>query len=405
MGGQFAPAPSGQFGPARGGQFSPASSGQFDRFLHLSGCQMKKPPAEDTTIIKIDLTGVRHDIPFSINNIVHDLRLIKLEANANSFIKYFNGYIGKNYIISINQDKVILFSSDGAYKTIISFNGKGPNDFESIDGWDVDKDERYFLFHSYGRNYINKYNLGTNNFEDNIPFKNMGPITNLQIMNDTLICILPYMYANYDYVFFYQNFSGQVINGKKKNPATYKGPWVGKTPVFIKMTDNSIIFQPSESDTIFKIVGIELKPIISIKNKKLQQKGDLTSGSNISFLNICGKYIILHKADLEIRRSTNLVSVNVLKHDYIIFDSEKNKVSYLNPLSLDYSGVRITIPTLINYINDNQFLAVYQALELKNYFKDALKKEFNNTRRKQITKTYNEISENDNPILITGVSN
>lgn len=372
--------------------------------LILSGCQVKPPPTEDS-IIKIDLTGTRHDIPFSINDITHDLRLIKLEANSNSFIKYFNGYIGKSYIISLNQEKVILFESNGTYKTIISSYGRGPKDFEGIDGWDVDKDEKYFLFHSYGRNYINKYNLRTNNFEDNIPFRNMGRITNLQVLNDTLICILPYMYANYGYVFFYQNFSGQILTGVKKDPVSHKGPRAGKTPVFKKTADNSIIYQPSESDTVFKIVGNELKPIISITNKKPQQKGDLTYGSNISFLNICGNNIILHKADFEILQTYNSVSINVLKHDYIVYDSEKNVVSYMNPFSLEYSGIQIKIPSLINYINDNQFVASYQALEFKNYFNDALKIEFDNSRRKQITNTYNQVSENDNPIIITGISN
>jgi hypothetical protein len=370
------------------------------------GCQRKpSPKVEQGGIIKIDLTKDIPEKPFVINSITEDLRLIKLEANSNSFIKYFNGFIGKKYIISFNQDKVLLFSSTGAFKCTIAKYGKGPNDFIGIDGWDVDSEEKFLIFHNYGRNYINRFNLKTESFEDNIPFKDMGRMTNLQLINDTSLCLLPYIYSGSRYLFYYQNLSGLITGGIKKEPTSHRGPWAGRAPVFFKRTDNSIIFHPSESDTVFIITGNALQPNISILNTEPQKNGNVTRGTNVSFQAICKNLIILRRTDFEILQTDNSLSINSRKNDYVTFDTVLKAVSIINPFYLDYSGIRIKCPILVNFINNNQFLAVYQALDFKNSLNETLKKELDNKKRLLIIKLIEQISENDNPILIIGTLN
>jgi hypothetical protein len=370
------------------------------------GCQDNPPPKVDQGgIIKIDLTQDIPEKPFVINSITGDLRLIKLEANSNSYIKYFNGFVGKKYIISINQDKVILFTPTGTYKCTITNFGKGPNDFIGIDGWDVDSEEKFLFFHDYGRTYINKFNLKTESFEDNLPFKNKVRITNLQLINDTSICILPYVYSGSEYLFYYQNLSGLITGGIKKEPTSHKGPWAGRSPVFSKDKDKSIFFHPSESDTVFKIIGNDLQPFISILNSEPQKKGNVTTGTNVAFHAICKNQIILRRTNFEIIQTDKTLGINSRKIEYLTFDTVQKVVSIINPFYLDYSGIRILCPTIVNFINDNQFVAVYQAVDFKNFMDEALKKELDSKKRSLIMRLNEETSENDNPLIIVGTLN
>lgn len=370
------------------------------------GCKEKPPQkVNQYETIKIDLTQDIHERPFVINSITGNLRLIRLEANSNSYINYFNGFIGKKYIISISSDKVILFSSTGTYKCTIAHYGKGPNDFTGIDGWDVDSEEKFLFFHDYGRNYINKYNFKTEKFENNIPFKDKVRITNLQLINDTSFCVLPYIYSGSEYLFYYQNLSGLITGGIKKEPASHKGPWAGRTPVFSRGTDNSILFHPSESDTVFKIIGNDLHPFISISNPEPQTMGNVTTGTNIAFNAISNNKIILRRTYFEITQTDKALGINSRKIEYLTFDTIQKLVSIINPFYLDFSGIRIICPTIVNFINDNQFLAVYQALDFKNILNEALKIEIDIKKRSIIIRLIEETNENDNPIIIVGTLN
>ena len=370
------------------------------------GCQEKAPQkVEQGGIIKIDLTKDIPEKPFVINSITGDLRLIKLEANSNSYINYFSGFIGKKYIISFNQDKVILFSSTGTYKCTISNSGKGPNDFIGIDGWDVDSEEKFLFFHDYGRSYINKFNLKSESFEDNIPFKNIGRITNLQLINDTSLCILPYIYSGSEYLFYYQNLSGLITGGVRKEPSSHKGSRAVRVPVFSKWPDKSILFHPSESDTVFKIIENDLLPSISILKTKPQIKGNVTTGTNVSFQAISKNLIILRMTDFETLQADKLLSTSTKKNEYVTFDTTQKVVSIINPFYLDYSGIRIKCPTLVNFLNDNQFAAIYQALDFKNIMKEALLEDLDNKKRSLIMRLNEQTSENDNPVIIVGTLN
>lgn len=372
------------------------------------GCQNKasqKQKVEQGGIIKIDLTKNIPEKSFVINNIIGDLRLIKLEANSNSYVNYFRGFIGKKYIISFNQDKLLLFSSTGTYKGTIANRGKGPNDFVGIDGWDVDSEEQFLFFHDYARSYINKFNLKSKSFEDNIPFKNIGRITNLQLINDTSFCILPYIYSGSGYLFYYQSLSGLITGGIKKEPISHKGAWSGRVPVFSKCSDKSILFHPSESDTVFKIIGDTLFPSISILSTKPQKKGNVTTATNVAFEAISNNHVILRMTDTETLQTDKLLSTKVSNTRYVTFDTTQKVVSINNPFYLDYSGIRIKCPMLVSFINDNQFIASYQALDFIKIMKEVLLEELDNKKRSLIMRLIEQTSENDNPVIIVGTLN
>lgn len=368
--------------------------------LHSSIGSEKQDSTGVSTVI--DLTKSYDDISLRLDDFAEDFKIIKLEAKNNSKIRYFNGFIGDKYIISVESDKILQFSSNGKFIAVIARMGRAPDEYQSVTAWDVDREEQYFVFHDNGKNYIRRFNLRSSKHESNIPFTSKGRLTNLQIINDTVISILPFLYSNYGYLYFYQSLNGKIIEGKKHDPVTSKGPWSGKNPVFKKSDDNSIFFQPSESDTVFKVSGTKIKPVISILIEKPQVNGGTTKGYNVAFLYEDSKKILLKKTGFEIQRTATSLSTNVLNNEFILFDKNSNKPFRITPFYHDYFGVQLDIP-LISFNNDNQFVVEFQALKLKKLLKDALEiQNIPESSRIKLQQLDREISEFDNPILVTG---
>ncbi len=368
----------------------------------IPGCnQLNKVDAVEDVLV-LDFTKKYDEISFKLSDISDDIKLVRLETTDNSLIKYFNGYVGEKYIISVGNDKVMQFSADGKFMRTIAVRGKGPGEFTQIDAWDIDENEQFFLYHNNSKNYIDKYNLDSGQHERNIPFVEYGYLSKLLSINDSTLAILPGMFSRYGYLYFYQSIGGQIIEGIKKEPVPHPGTWAGQSPVFTKATDNSILFQPSESDTIFRIEGAEMQPIFSLKVEEPQKIGDKTIGFHVSFLHMRKDKIFLYKSGYESIVTQNSSSIKTLGIEYLIFNRKNNVLQKISPIYYDNLEIELNSP-LLSFPRHNQFVIQYQALDFVKLLDKAIKDDsFPDSKRDTLKKLYSEISEYDNPILITG---
>ena len=363
-------------------------------------CQNASNPSNETSVI--DISGQCSEIALKLDDIAEDIKLTRLETDKNAMIRYFRGYVGEKNIVTIDHEKILQFSSDGQFIRVIAIKGRGPGEFGQIDAWDVDENEHFFLYHDVGKSYITKYNLDSFKFENNIPFTDKGYLSNILTVNDTLLIILPGMFSNYGYLYFYQSTSGQICEGIKKEPVPHPGVWSGRTPVFRKMGDDSFLFQPSESDTIFKIDRSHFKPVISLLTEDPQTNGEITKGAYISFLYQDDKKVFLQKLGYETRNTPNSVSTRALENETLMFNRKSNKLYSIKPFYHDYFGFKLDIHS-IDFSKGNQFIVLYQALDFKNLLRDAFQKnEIPESQKERLQQLFDQISEFDNPILITG---
>jgi hypothetical protein len=352
--------------------------------------------------VTIDFTKRNDNGSLKLSAFAYDIRFIKLETNKNSYISNFTGYVGEKYIISVNYDQVIQFSVNGKFLRTIARQGRGPEEFGQIDAWEVDKNEHFLIYHIVGKDYITKYNLDSYMFENNIPFINKGYLNKIILINDSLISILPDQFSNYGYLFFNQSIDGLIIEGRKKKFTPMPRQWVGEFPIFLKATDGSIFYQPSGCDTIFNIVGSEVKPLISLIIEKPHKNEEITSGFNYSFLYLDNKRIYFQKSGYENRKTSSSLSTKTISNEYLFFDRKTNGIFKIDSFFYDYLGIELKIPYM-SFLNGNQFVINYQALDFKVMLGDALKKgEVSESKRDKLKQLYNEISENDNPILVIG---
>lgn len=350
----------------------------------------------------IDLTQSIDETDIDLDDYLENIKIVKLEANKNTFLKYFKGYIGEKYIISFDSEKVVLFSSDGKYITTIIKKGKGPQEFSQIDAWAIDDNEQFLVFHDHQRNYIFKYNIERKEFERNIPFKDQGYVSEIALMNDSVLAVLPSMFTNYGYLFFYQSTSGKILDGIKKEPVPHPGAWGGASPIFTKDDKNSILFKPPESDTIFQVTGTKLEPKIVLEVKKPQKTGDKTVEDFASILFWDNEKMFFQKDTYEKIMTETYVSFKPLEHEFFIYKLPEQSIQKLDKISFKYKRIDIVISDLKFY--QNQRLAVsFLASDFKNILEDnIIEPDRTDAEINQLEKLNNSISVEDNPIIITG---
>lgn len=367
--------------------------------LVMQGC---KDRIGDSQIITVDMTGKPDGAKFNLNEYVTDLKLIRLETNDSSLIRRFNGYVGEKYVISLEREKVLLFNSDGEFLCTIARRGKGPGEFTQLDGWGVDENENFFLFHDDRKNYIFNYDLNNQQPGGNIPFEEHGSLSRMVLINDTTLSILPGMFSEYGYLFFNQTLTGQITGGIAKENVPHPGAWAVTAPVFKKSFDNSIMYQPSESDTVFRIDGTKIIPVYSFLVEKPQKSGDVSTGTTASYVNSDKNLLFVSKAEYESTISPMSASVNIIGGEFIVVDLKTLKSSKIDSFSLEFMDLELDVPG-VSFPDKNRIIIVYQAVVFKKQIEEAIKREdIAAGKKERLLQLNNEISEDDNPIIITG---
>ena len=367
--------------------------------MTLGGCKNR---GNFSDVITVDLTNHADFVNTSLNEFITDLKRTRLETNDSSLISYFSGYVGDKYIIAVNDDNVILFSSMGEFIRAITTKGKGPEEFTQIDAWTVNKDETFFLFHDIAKNYICNFNLDSQQFEENIPFEDHGYLSNMVLINDTLLSILPGMFSEYGYLFFNQTISGRVTAGFAKENTPHPGTWAGRSPIFKLSFDNSVVFQPCESDTLYRIDGNNMTPMYSFLVEKPQKNGDKTTGSSIYYLGSNESRLLFAKSEYESIITPTSSSMNISGKGYFSFDLRTEQISEIDHLSFENIDLKLD-NAYISFNNKNQIVIAYQAVYFKEMIDEAIKSEdLAESEKQRLKKLYGGISENHNPIIITG---
>ncbi len=365
-------------------------------------CRQPDKSDDLESILNIDLTEKYIDVPLILSDLSDDVRLVRLETNKNSLIPRFHGFVGEKYIISIDPKKVLQFSADGRYIRTIAIKGRGPGEFNQVDTWAVDDNEQFLFYHDFSKNHINKYNLKSGRYERKIPFEENGYLSNMLSVNDSTLAILPSLFSKYGYLYFYQSNTGRILEGIKKEPVPHPGAWAGMSPVFIKAKDNSILFQPPESDTIFRIKGPEMVPVISLIVEKPQKNGYKITGFYVSILYMDKDRVFLRKRGYENIVTPNTVSMNLSDPEFLFLNRSNNTLNKISSIYFDYLGIQLTVPSF-GFPHYTQFMVQYQAMDFKKLLEDALKNgDLPGDKKNELKKLNSEISEGDNPVLITG---
>ena len=114
------------------------------------------------------------------------------------------------------------------------------------------------------------------------------------------------------------------------------------------------------------------------------------------------EYIFLRKIRYRSEKTSNSANFKVLSSEYLRYNRSNNETYKINSLFYDYLGIELSNPIII--FQDNKFFAIkYEAISFKDLIDNTLKNNNISKLKKNKLKQLNKkITENDNPILITG---
>lgn len=368
----------------------------------LIGCKQYNKHESSERITTIDVTQKADEISIDLSDLSDNIKLVKLETNEESLIEYFYGIVGDKYIISINENNILQFSSDGSFIGTIAVRGGGPNEFNQLDAFVLDDKERFLMYHDISRSNIFKYNLDKREYEKPIPFELIDSFNGMVAINDTTLAILTGRFSKYPYRYFYLSHNGGLLGGLKKETIIPQGCWAGRTPIFMKAMDNSILLHPSETDTLFSVNKNEMKPLLSFTVEKPVKTGSKTVGYHLAFLTMNQSFVYLQKSGYESIITTHSSQINISDSQIIVFNKEDASVKKINQLT--YQDIGITLnPYYLTFLKNNRFIIRYPAIEFKALLNKAIKDNSIGEEKLNNLKRLNDsITENDNPILITG---
>ena len=226
------------------------------------------------------------------------------------------------------------------------------------------------------------------------------------LINDTTLSMLPGKFAEYEYLFFNQTFSGRITGGVKKDNIPAPDDWIGSPPIFKLSSNNSIVFQPSEVDTLYRIDETKMIPVYALQPKEPIKNGDKSTGTFVIYLYSDKNRILFSKTRYESitgpNGSKSIISITP-NLEYICFDLTTLQTRRIAPsLSLDNIDLNFGNGDVF-FPNKNQIVLSYQAFEFKKMIDETIKsKNLTESTKERLEKLNSEIAENDNPVVIAG---
>ncbi len=356
----------------------------------------------------IDLREVSDTTAKSLSDFITDVSFVKLETNEESVISRGKWLVGERYILIFIQNHGILqFSRDGKFIRKLVSVGNGPQEVSAYEATaTIYNDNRLIVQSGRNRSYLLHINMDTGEFLDNIPVSIKGALMNIEVKDSTIFCApIVGVEGAGRYYMFSQSFSGDIID-------TIPAP---SMPVFNNGADllyrvnNKFHYHPVNSDTLFNINGDVLEPYYIFHTGEITDDinakvGDvsffITSETETHF--IIRKYTItkVEKIDHGNGRTGTMTNGSVQN---IFVDKKSGNAAVISPyFRNDLLGEHFGFHSNTIF-NSEHFLMQIDAISLLKIVKQI--KENKNIivkSREQLISVGDDVSEEDNPILLLG---
>jgi hypothetical protein len=358
--------------------------------------------SEKKTIPVFNLQNTNRPKVLNLSEMISDINVVRLETSDDILLGE-NAYylVSRNFIVAIDMDKILLFSSNGNFIKALAKSGKGPDEFFKVDAFDLDgKNDILYINHRGDSKNIISFDLKKGERINRIPTSVDNLISQIAVINDTVLAIMPRM--NKEYNLYYLSTSGRIINSIA--PPKVKG--IGLETVIAKVS-NKVFFMPKEYDTLYLLNNITKEPycFFNIEDRFTFENNEI--GSFVYLSVIAPNFMIANKAHARIKMNSDgeTFSMNADKVTLYWIDKKDFSVSEISGFRNDYFGINETFNPWQNYLfisNDLAFIK-YSSFDLKQLIKKAMDMgKLDNNVKQRISAINEQTNENDNPILVIG---
>lgn len=379
--------------------------------LLLNACSSNRDATVSVTQINgktvpfIQFSKITDTITLNLSQLFKNVSFIKLETTVDNKLAGGKWSIGEKYIVGyVRRTGFFQFSSKGKFIRKLANYGKGPQEVY-YPNWTVSKDESQVIIYDLlkPKNFL-CFDLNSGLLGKDIPIALEGQLKNISFANDSVLICAPIIGtgtpAGNNYL-FYQNLSGQLINTVVAR--TESKPIV---PVenLLYLAGDQFHYRPINSDTIFKVNGYQIEPVIVFD----ADNSSISTPDEIGRTNI---NISIETSDFFIIQTDKIISKDVIGENTIgytgtkknfYFDKLRNRAYLVSSFTNDFTGQKLEPTFFEDQFGNIKYVSV-ETISLLNRIK-ALRNDpqIKVKDRKFIIDLGEGMTENDNPVLITG---
>jgi hypothetical protein len=353
-----------------------------------------------------------------LSDLVDSVELIQIETTPDALLGSGNMFISDKYIIYLNQNGLLRFSTDGKFQRKIANIGRGPNEITNFTQYYID-DEKGLMFlddHHLNRSFL-RYDLIADKFLEPVA-KSVNTLwTSFHLLNDSVIAGTAYMdpiEAGFLCAIFYQNMEGDFLYGIPNNRKYGNEQGEGERIPYCRFNDlNGELFARFDNnDTIFRVIednfvpylvmafnGPKDKPPVGYPNEGDKNMGvpPIVTKSFVLFTERTIENIEFFGENIRVANS----------YSNVIFDRFTCKASKIRSFNDDFigkiqeaSGDVIKFP---RFLPNGKFIVEYFPNEIIEAVANGLNYEdFPESVNNQLIEISKNLQETDNPVLLIG---
>lgn len=351
----------------------------------------------------IDLQNPDRSGEIKLSELIGDIRVIKLETRDSIMLGPETGYlISGKYIISVDQDKILQFSGDGAFMRILARSGNGPEEFVRADVYAMDtKKDILYINHRGDSHHIISYDLKDGRRSGRIPTGTDNLISQIIVSGDSILTIAPRMSKEYN--FYYLTTSGNFISGVAPPKARNIG-----LETSIGLVNEQLFYMPKEYDTLYQVDDISCNPycFFLVDNRFAYDNNE--TGNFVYLSSNAPGYVIANKVHARIKLNSDgeTFSMNADKQVRYLISKKDFSVCEITDFYNDFLGFRENQDQWDNYlfISNDMGYVCYSAFEFRQKIRETLDHfKIDDQIRNRISDLNDQIGENDNPVLLAGL--
>ncbi len=349
-------------------------------------CQQQENETTGLSVIDVEKSAGTMTLNFS--ELINDICAVTLESSENSLIgQYPRFYIGDDYIVSLDNDRILLFDSQGNYQRQLSQKGKGPMEFTGITDYLVIPEEDMLLVSNYNTESLLKLNISKKGFG---AIETPGRVMLMERIGDEILCIGGYP----EYSSFILDLEGNVINTAPKKDEQRYG--VGRLGWL-----EGGYYIPATSDTLFSLKDRELKPLAAFVIPDKVNQGQSSRGNMLFAGERLQHLITFTVQETTIEVSEDYSSISIQNGIDYIWDSASGKLLNLQE-KMGYWDHEEGEIARYDVMGD-RIIFIIQAdrwLEITETFEDPP-----TAIQQQLLDQVGEVGLEDNPVLLIGTLN
>ncbi len=357
------------------------------------------------TLITLDLT---RDIEFKnaqLDDLADHLEVIQLETTPESILRSIRAEFSENYILCLSGVRALLFNRQGHFLGSMKRTGIGADEYWDSNRWAIDEtNNRIYTYNPYNSKLI-RYYLDRRQVEDAFSTETNGSLQEMIVLNKDSIFAIRHVNRIFPYQYYYLSPEGHLLDGKSWDTTHYTHSNTSSSPFLQIDHKNRIIFQPSDTDTIFEIRGVIDHPLIAFKKKKYSNFGKKETIQHIYLKGLdLHRNAILHMVQEE-RITDGPVVVTSKPMDQFLFRYHAgiNEIEKFDTISFNFQGLELNLSE--HYFRVSGINSFYISIPIN----DILEKceDFLNTnpepdKAAQVQALQASLDINSNPLLITG---